>query len=85
MVVAGKGICHEIKIALGAVSPTPMRAKKAEAFLKGKTLTKEIIRQAASMAADESRPISDHRASNEYRRDMVAVLAARAIEQSITE
>jgi CO/xanthine dehydrogenase FAD-binding subunit len=71
--------CREIKIALGAVSPTPVRAIKAEAILKGQKLNDEIIEKAAQTALEESQPIDDQRASAEYRQDMVKVLTMRAI------
>jgi carbon-monoxide dehydrogenase medium subunit len=83
MVVADRGICRDIRIALGAVSPTPIRAKKAEMLLRGRPLTIEAIKQAAGLAVEDCKPISDHRASAEYRKEMVAVLTARAIEQAI--
>ena len=76
-----RGTCRDIRMALGAVSPVPMRSPRAESILKGKPLTAELIANAVRLAADESKPITDHRASAEYRKDMVAVLAKRAIEQ----
>lgn len=77
------GICRDIRIALGAVAPTPIRAKKAEAVLKGQKLNEENIEKAAKAAAGEAKPIDDHRASAEYRRDMVEVLVRRAVKQAI--
>ncbi len=77
------GACRDIRIALEAVAPTPIRAKKAEAVLKGQTLDDNLIGKAAQTAAEESKPIDDHRASAEYRREMVEVLVRRAIKQSI--
>ena len=74
-------IVRDIKIALGAVSPTPIRARKAEAYLLGKKLDEVSINSAAEIAAGEAQPISDHRASAEYRKDMIAVLTRRAINQ----
>ncbi|HJX03947.1 MAG TPA: xanthine dehydrogenase family protein subunit M [Dehalococcoidia bacterium] len=76
-----EGKIKKARIALGAVSPTPMRAKKAEKFLQGCELTLDIIAEAAKIASAETRPIDDHRASAEYRREMVAVLLRRAISQ----
>jgi len=78
------GICKEIRIGLGAVAPTPMRAKKAEDVLKGQRLSEEIIEKAAQTAAEESRPIDDHRAPAKYRREMVKILSSRAINQAIS-
>jgi carbon-monoxide dehydrogenase medium subunit len=73
----------DVKIVLGAVAPTPIRARRAEHLLRGKTLTGELIAQAAKAAADESRPISNVRASADYRREMVEVLTRRALQRCI--
>jgi aerobic carbon-monoxide dehydrogenase medium subunit len=75
----GGKVCHEIILALGGVAPTPIRARAAESFIRGKVLDKELVAAAAEAAAGESRPISDVRASEEYRRDMVRVFAGRAL------
>jgi len=77
------GVCKDIRIALGAVAPTPLRAKKAEEVLKGQKFDDNLIEKAAKTAAGQARPIDDHRASAEYRRDMVEVLVRRAIKQAI--
>lgn len=78
-IILNGDICKDIKIALGAVSPTPVRATKAENALRGQKLNNEIIEKAAQIASEESQPIDDQRASAEYRRDMVKVLTIRAI------
>lgn len=83
VIIPKDGICKDIRIALGAVAPTPIRAKKAEAVLKGRKFDDKVIEKAAQTAAGEARPIDDHRASAEYRRDMVEVLVKRAIKQAI--
>lgn len=83
LVTAQDGVCKDIRIALGAVAPTPTRAKKAEAVLKGQKLDDALIEKAAETAAAEAKPIDDHRASAEYRREMVEVLVKRAIKQAI--
>jgi CO/xanthine dehydrogenase FAD-binding subunit len=83
VVVAEDGVCSDIRIALGAVAPTPMRARKAEDIVKGQKLTGEVVDRAAQIAAEECRPIDDHRASARYRCDMVEVLTKRAIQQAI--
>jgi CO/xanthine dehydrogenase FAD-binding subunit len=73
------GLIQEVRIALGAVAPTPMRAKKAEDVLKGEKVRPETVMKAAETASAESEPIDDHRASAEYRRMMVEVLVKRAM------
>jgi carbon-monoxide dehydrogenase medium subunit len=78
-------VCRDVKIVLGAVAPTPMRARKAEELLKGQKVEPALIEKTAEMAAAESRPITDVRASAEYRKEMVKVFTRRAIEQLVTK
>lgn len=77
------GVIKDIKIVLGAVAPVPMRAKKAERVIKGKVVTEGLIKEAGEVAAGESKPISDIRASEEYRREMVKVMVRRAIKGAL--
>lgn len=74
--------CQEARIALGAVAPTPIRVPKAETILTGEILSDETIEKAAEQAAIEARPISDLRASAEYRRELVRVLTRRALKRA---
>lgn len=78
-----KDACRDVKIVLGAVAPVPMRAKKAEDALRGKTLSDELIEKAAEIASKESRPIDDIRGSAEYRKEMVRVLTKRALKKCV--
>lgn len=73
--------CEDVQIALGAVAPTVIHAQSAEKLLRGKTVTPELIEKAAAAAASDAKPISDIRASAEYRRDMVAALTRKALRQ----
>jgi carbon-monoxide dehydrogenase medium subunit len=73
----------DVRIVLGAVAPTPIRARKAEALLRGKKIDCELIERAAQAALEEARPISNVRASAEYRREMVRVLTRRALTQAM--
>jgi carbon-monoxide dehydrogenase medium subunit len=82
MLIMEDETCRQARIALGAVAPVPMRARKAENILKGKRLTQGLIEKAADQAARESRPISDVRASAAYRNRMVSVLTGRAIKKA---
>jgi CO/xanthine dehydrogenase FAD-binding subunit len=83
LVVMEDGRFKDVKIGLGAVAATPMRAKKAEAALIGQAPATELIKKVADTAAAESSPITDHRASAEYRKMVVAVLVERTINQSL--
>jgi carbon-monoxide dehydrogenase medium subunit len=77
------GVCEEIRIVLGAVAPTPIRARQAEKILRGKVVDTAAISRAALAARAESRPISDVRSSAEYRREMVRVQTKRAITEAL--
>jgi carbon-monoxide dehydrogenase medium subunit len=74
----------EARIALGAVAPTVIRTPNAEAWLDGQPATKEAMAEAGRIAAGEAKPISDFRASAGYRRDLIQVLTARALAQTVT-
>jgi aerobic carbon-monoxide dehydrogenase medium subunit len=69
----------DCRIGLGAVAPFPFRARRAEEILTGMALDPERLGRAAEEARDEARPISDVRASADYRRNMIAVLVRRAV------
>ena len=75
--------CEDARIVLGAVAPAVIRCQQAEQVLKGKMINEEVIRQAAETAAGICRPISDVRASAEYRKEMVKVLVIQAITQAL--
>jgi aerobic carbon-monoxide dehydrogenase medium subunit len=79
---ASKNNVQDARIGLGAVAPTPVRASKTEALLRGKPLTAALVKEAAATAAAESSPISDQRSSGEYRRWIVEALTRRGLEQS---
>lgn len=70
------------RIALGAVAPTVMRARLAEAYLEGRAINAQAMTEAGSIAAGEAKPIDDFRASAAYRRELVAVLTRRALENA---
>lgn len=69
------------RLALGAVGPTPLRARNAEALLVGNTLSEDLLVRAGDAVMKEVSPISDSRASAEYRREMSGVLARRALRE----
>jgi carbon-monoxide dehydrogenase medium subunit len=67
------------RIALGAVAPTPIRAGSAEKLLEGKVLDGDTLLESAELTAEACSPISDLRASAEYRRAMVKQLCQRGL------
>lgn len=71
--------CREARIVLGAVAPTAVRARSAEGVLEGQPLTGDVFRRAAEVAREASSPIDDVRASADFRRHLVRVLAQRAL------
>jgi len=79
---AGNSSLQDVRIALGAVAPTPIRATKTEALLRGRSLTAALVKEAATLAASESSPITDQRSSAEYRGWIVEALTRRGLEQS---
>ena len=75
--------CAAVRISMGAVGPTPLRAKQAEEYLRGRELTKESLTEAAILVRDESRAISDIRSTAFYRDEMTGVLLTRGLEELI--
>jgi carbon-monoxide dehydrogenase medium subunit len=74
-----KQLCKEARIVLGAVAPTPIRALKAEQILIGKEMNEALAKEAGRTASEEARPISDVRASMEYRQTIISILTKRAL------
>ncbi len=72
--------CHEARIVIGASTPKPARARRAEALLGGRAVTAELAAEVAAAAAAEIEPMSDARGTAEHRRDMVRVIVRRTIE-----
>jgi CO/xanthine dehydrogenase FAD-binding subunit len=70
------------RIALGAVAPTPIRARQAEAALEGNTASEPLFAQAAETAASEASPVSDIRGSAEFRRHLVRVMTERCLQEA---
>ena len=76
-------VCRDVRIALGSVAPTPVRATSAEDILRGQTITPELIQAVAQEAQDRVTPIDDIRGSAAYRKTIVGVLTQRTLEQAI--
>lgn len=76
--------CRDIKIVVGNVAPTPMRAHSAEDVLRGKRIDEATIDKCAQAASDEAHPRPGSiRASVEYKKAMVKVFTRRAIKAII--
>ena len=79
---AAEGVCTRARIALGAVAPIVLRARKAEAVLEGRAPTPALIDEAAAAAAAAASPIDDVRASADYRLHAVEALTRRLVAQA---
>lgn len=65
------GVVHHVRIGVGGVAATPLRARSTEAALAGMRWSPETVERAAAVLATEGTPMSDHRASDRYRRAML--------------
>ena len=79
LTVDEQGACRNIGMALTNVGATPVKAKKAEDFLRGKKLDDAAIAKAAQLASDEAEPSADLRGPVEYKKGLVKELAKRAL------
>jgi len=79
----GNGACQKVGIGMTNVGATPLKAKKAEDFLRGKKLDEAGINQAAQLAADESQPSPDLRGPAEYKKGLVQELTKRALASAL--
>jgi CO/xanthine dehydrogenase FAD-binding subunit len=77
-----KEVLQDVRIGLGAVAATAIRARKAEAHLKGKRYSEELLMEAAKLAVEETDPVGDLRGSEEYKREMVAVMVKRGLREA---
>lgn len=73
------GICVNARIVIGASTPIPTRVRSAEEFLAGKSITQDVIEEAARLAAADIVTVSDHRGAAEYRRDMAQIVTCRTL------
>jgi len=83
MTLDNAGACKDARFGLAGVGSTPMRATRAEAVLKGRKPSDDVVAEAGEKAAEMSNPTSDIRGSAEYKREMVNVYVRRAIKQSL--
>ncbi len=78
---AGVGVVEDARIAFCAVAPTAIRVREAEEILRGATPTPALLADVVMAVQRGVRPISDHRASESYRRHVSGVLARRALAE----
>ena len=83
VITVSDGVCQQAGIGLTNAGPIPVKASSAESFLMGKKLDDEAIREAARLASEEAQPSADLRGSEEYKRDMVRVIAGRALRMAL--
>jgi CO/xanthine dehydrogenase FAD-binding subunit len=79
------GVCEDAKIVLGAVAPTFIRAPEAEKLLVGEKVTEPLAEKAGAIAAESCSPISDLRASADYRRMLVNALTRKSILEILSK
>jgi carbon-monoxide dehydrogenase medium subunit len=75
--------CEDIRIVLGAVAPTPIRAKQAEKVLAGKAIKEDLLEKAGQAASEEAEPVSDMHASDEYKRQLIKILVRRVVPEAL--
>ncbi|MDR7423054.1 MAG: xanthine dehydrogenase family protein subunit M, partial [Armatimonadota bacterium] len=73
------GTCVHAGVGLTNAGTVPIKARRAEGFLRGKPLDDATVRRAGELAAEEADPVDDVRGSAAYKRDLVRVLTARAL------
>jgi carbon-monoxide dehydrogenase medium subunit len=78
-------MCKSARIVLGAVAPTFIRSYEAEKMLSDKPFSYDYVEKAAGLAAGCCRPISDSRASAEYRQELVKVLTRRSLQEAASQ
>jgi len=83
LVLGGDGTVREGRLVLNAVAPTPKPVREAAEVLAGRPADDETFRAAATAARDAAEPISDARGSAEFRRELVEVLARRALGKAL--
>jgi CO/xanthine dehydrogenase FAD-binding subunit len=75
--------CRKCRIAAGAVAPVPLRLKNVETLLEDRNMDRDLLDEAARLTSREVLPITDVRATEEYRRHISGVLVKKAIEQAM--
>ncbi|MSQ28363.1 MAG: xanthine dehydrogenase family protein subunit M [Dehalococcoidia bacterium] len=82
---ADKSRFQDVRIALGSVGSTHIRATAAEDLLKGRQVSPASLKSAAATVAEAVDPLTDVRGSGDYKRDMAVVWTRRALEQAVVK
>jgi carbon-monoxide dehydrogenase medium subunit len=77
------GVCEDVRLGLNSVSSTIVHAKQAEAVLRGKAISDDLLREMGEVAAGECDPTDDNRGSAEYKHELLKVLVPRAAEDAL--
>jgi CO/xanthine dehydrogenase FAD-binding subunit len=75
---------NRYRISFGAVAPRPMAAGRIEALLEGRPLSDELVQQAVRLSPQEITPITDIRATKEYRAHMIGVMLERGLRAAVS-
>jgi carbon-monoxide dehydrogenase medium subunit len=75
------GRCRKARIAAGSVAPIPLRLSKVETLLEGGAISKDLISKAQQLATKIVSPITDVRATEKYRRQIIGVYVKRGLEK----
>ncbi|MEM3398397.1 MAG: xanthine dehydrogenase family protein subunit M [Nitrososphaerota archaeon] len=78
-----KDMIEDVIVALGSVAPTPVRARSVEDYLKNHRITRTTLEEASQQVVKDIKPISDIRASAEYRIEMSKILVRRALNECL--
>lgn len=82
--VEESGICKDARVVVGGgVGKAPVRAVSSEKLLQGEKLTDELLKEAGQAARSDIRPVSDQRASSQYRSAVAKVLVERALRRAV--
>ncbi len=84
LLVMEETTCRQARLCTGAVAPIPLRLTQVESLIEGQKLTPQLIETAAEQAAQSVAPITDIRASEEYRRQIVRIYLSRALNTLAT-
>ncbi|MFQ5872176.1 MAG: FAD binding domain-containing protein [Dehalococcoidia bacterium] len=78
------GVCQHLRLVVSAVASTPQELREVEALARGQKLSDDLVREVARRYAEGIEPLSDHRGSSWYRKQIIEVLVRRAIQQAAT-